>query len=102
MKIDRSKLMENKDGNWTTAGNIPFIASESKATLLHIIKKYKGIRHYKQLSKIDNVYFYGNPGDSKKLKAELIEKEIIYLPMQEGDKNDNNLENPTFKRITKP
>lgn len=83
MKIDRSKLMENKDDCWTTAGNIPFIASESKAALLQIIKKYEVVRHYKQLLKIDNIYFYGNPGDSAKLRAELIEKEIIYLPAGE-------------------
>jgi hypothetical protein len=39
---------------------------------------------YVFLFQIFDHYFYGFPGTGKKLKAALIEKEIIYLPMQEG------------------
>lgn len=79
VEVDKSKLMEyNKvDDAWTTAGGVPFLASESKSSILHMIKKYTPLRGYKQLLKIDGVYFYGNPGDSEKLKQALIEKEIL-------------------------
>lgn len=83
-KIDRSKLMENEDGNWTTAGSIPFVASECKFTLLSMIKSHEAIRNYKQLLKIDGIYFYGNPGNSGKLRNELVDLEIICLPIEQG------------------